>query len=196
MKKVFSFVAVTSVLVMLGNTASAQKFGHVSIEEIVRIMPDIKKADSILQKFQKDSLENALPFYVNEYKRKDSISKAASTPAAIKQQVQQEAAQYLQIIQNWDQYAQNEMQRKQGEVLNPYFSKAYQLITEVAKENGYTWVFKADALMVAPQGDDLLPLIAKKMGVKLQPNAGGLDTPAGSKEKEPATKPAAGAKKQ
>ena len=184
---------------MFGNTTIAQqKFGHASLEDVVRIMPDIKKADSILQKFQKDSLENALPFYVNEYKRKDSISKAASTPAAIKQQVQQEAAQYLQIIQNWDQYTQGEMQRKQGEVLNPYFSKAFQLINDVAKENGYTWVFKQDALLVAPQGDDLLPLIAKKLGVKLPTGAAGLDAPGGTgaKEKEPAAKPAAGAKKQ
>ncbi|MFT3703220.1 MAG: OmpH family outer membrane protein [Agriterribacter sp.] len=197
MKKVFSFVAVTFTLVMLGNTASAQKFGHASLEDVVSIMPDIKKADSLLQKFRKDSLENALPFYVNEYKRKDSIGKSAATPAAIKQQVQQEAAQYLQIIQNWDQYTQSEMQRKQGEVLNPYFSKAFQLINEVAKENGYTWVFKQDALLVAPQTDDLLPLVAKKLGVKLPAGAAGLDAPGSTKEKEPAaTKPAAGAKKQ
>lgn len=197
MKKVFSFAAVTFVLVMLGNTANAQKFGHVNIEEVVGIMPDIKKADSLLQKFRKDSLENALPFYVNEYKRKDSIAKAAGTSSVIRQQVQQEAANYLQIIQNWDQYAQNEMQRKQGEVLNPYFSKAFQLINDVAKESGYTWVFKSDAaLLVAPQGDDLLPLIAKKLGVKVPTNPAGADQPAGAKEKEPATKPAAGAKKQ
>jgi outer membrane protein len=197
MKKVFSFVAITFVLVMLGNSVNAQKFGHINIEDVVGIMPDIKKADSLLQKFRKDSLDNQLPFFLSEYKRKDSMSKSAALAPAIKQQVQQEAAQYLQIIQNWDQYAQNELQRKQGEVLNPYFSKAYQLITEVAKENGYAWVFKSDAaLLVAPQGDDLLPLIAKKLGVKIPTNHAGADQPAGTKEKEPAAKPAAGAKKQ
>lgn len=172
MKKVLSLVAATFILALIGNYATAQnKFGHASLEDVVKIMPDIKKADSILQKFQKDSLENALPFYLSEYKRKDSIAKSPATPSAIKQQVQQEAAQYMQIIQNWDAYSQNEFQRKQAEVLNPYFSKAFQLINEVAKENGYTWVFKQDALLVAPQTDDLLPLIAKKMGVKLPPAA-------------------------
>ncbi|HRO44659.1 OmpH family outer membrane protein [Agriterribacter sp.] len=191
MKKVFSFVAITSALLILGNTAGAQqKFGHASLEDIVSIMPDIRKADSLLQKFRTDSLENTLPFFVSEYKRKDSIAKAPSTPAAIKQTVQQEANNYLSIIQNWDQYQQSEMQRKQAEVLNPYFAKAFELISTVAKENGYTWVFKQDALLVAPQTDDLLPLVAKKLGVKLQPGATGLDNPAS----EPA-KPAAGAKK-
>ena len=171
MKKVLSLVAASFALVLIGNYASAQnKLGHVDIEYVVSIMPDIKKADSILQKFRKDSLENALPFYLNEYKRKDSIAKSPATPAAIKQTVQNEAAQYAQILQNWDQFMQSELQRKQGEVLNPYFSKAYELINTVAKENGYAWVFKQDALLVAPETDDLLPLIAKKLGVKL-PNA-------------------------
>ena len=83
----------------------------------------------------------------------------------------------MQIIQNWEAYSQNEFQRKQAEILNPYFSKAFQLINEVAKENGYTWVFKQDALLVAPQTDDLLPLIAKKMGVKLPAGATGVEQP-------------------
>ena len=179
MKKVFSLVAVTFVLIILGNTAQAQqKFAHVSIEEVVGIMPDIKKADSLMQQFRKDSLEQQLPFFLSEYKRKDSIAKSPATPAAIKQTVQQEAAQYLQIIQNWDAYSQNEFQRKQQEVFNPYFSKAFQLISEVAKENGYTWVFKQDALLVAPPNDDLLPLVAKKLGVKLPPAAGNAAEPA------------------
>lgn len=170
MKKVFSFIAITSVLFLFGNVAEAQnKFGHASIEDVVSIMPDIKKADSILQKFRQDSLDNTLPFYVSEYKRKDSIAKSPATPAAIKQTVEQEANQYLTIIQNWDQFRQAEMQRKQQEILNPYFTKAFELINTVAKENGYAWVFKQDALLVAPQTDDLLPLIAKKLGVKLPP---------------------------
>jgi outer membrane protein len=191
MKKVFSYVAVTLAVLILSNTASAQqKFGHVRLEDVVSIMPDISKADSILQKFKKDSLDNALPFYINEYKRKDSIAKSPTTPQAIKQTAQQEAAGYLQYIQNWDQFVQSEMQRKQGEIFGPYFNKAFELINTVAKENGYTWVFRQEALLVAPQTDDLLPLLAKKLGVKLPAGATGIDQP-----NEPA-KPAANGKKQ
>ncbi len=186
MKKIFSLVAVIGLLVAAENTAVAQnKFGHVELEHVVSILPDVKKADTILQNFRKDSLEQQLPFFLSEYKRKDSIAKSPATPAAIKQTVQQEANQYLQIIQNWDQYAQQEMQRKSQEVYNPYFSRAFELINTVAKENGYTWVFKQDALLVAPPTDDLLPLIAKKLGVKL---------PAGAVA-EPATPASGGAKK-
>ncbi len=192
MKKVLFAIAGTFAVLILSQTANAQqKFGHASLEDIVSIMPDIKKADSLLQQFRKDSLENTLPFYVSEYKRKDSIAKAPSTPTAIKQTVQQEANNYLSIIQNWDQFTQGEMQRKQQEVLNPYFTKAFELINTVAKENGYTWVFKQDALLVAPHTDDLLPLVAKKLGVKLPPAAA---VPGAAGQAEPA-KPASGNKK-
>lgn len=196
MKKVFSLVAVIGLLVAAGNTAMAQnKLGHVELEVVVGILPDVKKADTILQKFRKDSLEQQLPFFLNEYKRKDSISKSPATPAAIKQTVAQEANQYLQIIQNWDQYAQQEMQRKSQEVYSPYFSRAFEVINTVAKENGYTWVFKQDALLVAPPSDDLLPLIAKKLGVKLPAGAGaGPDKPAATEPAKPAS--GGGAKKQ
>lgn len=194
MKKVFSLVALTSIFLMICGLVQAQtKMGHTNLEDVVSIMPDIKKADSILTKFKKDSLESMLPYYLSEFKRKDSIAKAETTPAVVRQQAQQEAGQYGSILQNWDQYSQNELQRKQQEVLQPYFAKAFQLVNEVAKENGYTWVFKQDALLVAPQTDDLLPLIAKKLGVKL-PTAPQVDnkqqpTTPGKTPANPTTKP-------
>jgi len=168
MKKVFSLAALVLVFALVSTSVNAQnKFAHVDIEHVVSILPDVKKADSILQIFRKDSLENALPYYISEYRRKDSIAKLATTPAAIKQSAEQEANQYLQIIQNWEQYSQMEYNRKSQEVYGPYFTRAFELVNTVAKENGYGWVFKQDALMIAPPTDDLLPLVAKKLGVKL-----------------------------
>ncbi len=188
MKKVFSLLAVTGILMLTCSFAQAQnKWGHTNLEDVVSIMPDIKKADSALTKFKKDSLESMLPYYLSEFKRKDSIAKAPATPAAVRKQAEQEANQYGSILQNWDQYSQSELQRKQQEVLQPYFAKAFQLVNEVAKENGYSWVFKQDALLVAPQGDDLLPLVAKKLGVKLPTPAQGVGQP--TKEEAPAAKP-------
>ncbi len=44
-------------------------------------------------------------------------------------------------------------------------------LNTVAKENGYSYVYSKEALLVAPPGDDLLPLVAKKLNIKLPPNA-------------------------
>lgn len=189
MKKVILFVVVFVALLHAGKLQAQNKYGHVSLEDVVAILPEIKKADSSLTKFRRDSLENLLPYYLQEYQRNDSISKLASTPAAIKQRTQEQAARYAAIIQNWDQYTQSELQRKQQEVLQPLFAKAFQLVNDVAKESGYTWVFRQESLLVAPQTDDLLPAVAKKLGVKL-PTGDNNNAPAGGNKPASGTTPA------
>ena len=62
------------------------------------------------------------------------------------------------------------MQQKQEEMMAPVAQKANQMINEVAKANGFTYVFRKEALLVNPDADDLLPLIKKKLtGVAPKP---------------------------
>jgi outer membrane protein len=55
------------------------------------------------------------------------------------------------------------MQQKQEELMAPVAQKANQLIADVAKANGFTYVFRKEALVVQPDADDLLPLVKKKI---------------------------------
>src|SRR5215207_4323759 len=45
-------------LMTMAFSASAQKFGHINSADLLALMPEIKKADSVLQTYQK-SLEEA-----------------------------------------------------------------------------------------------------------------------------------------
>jgi outer membrane protein len=45
----------------------------------------------------------------------------------------------------------------------PVAQRANQLISEVAKANGFSHVFRKEALVVSPDTDDLLPLVKKKI---------------------------------
>ena len=58
---------------------------------------------------------------------------------------------------------------KTKELLEPIYRKVMRAIKAVAKENGYTYVFNSEALLVMPPADDLLPLVAKKLNVKVPP---------------------------
>lgn len=187
MKKFVLCLMVAVAMLQAGELQAQNKYGHVSLEDVVSILPEIKRADTAMAKFRQDSLQSMLPYYLKEYQRYDSISKSTSQPAAVKQKAGEEAARYGTIIQNWEQYAQSELQRKQQEILQPLFAKAFQLVSDVAKENGYSWVFRQESLLAAPPTDDLLPLVAKKIGVKL-PAA---DGPAGNAPGG-ATRPATG----
>lgn len=56
-------------------------------------------------------------------------------------------------------------------MLQPIYMKAMNALNAVAKEGGYTYVYNQEALLVAPPADNLLPLVAKKLNIKLPANA-------------------------
>ena len=55
---------------------------------------------------------------------------------------------------------------QQQDLMAPIQRKAAENVQTVAKENGYSYVFLKDALLVSPPADDLLPIVKKKLGLK------------------------------
>jgi len=171
MNKIKLFM-VAAVLFVSAGTVMAQKSGYIRVDAIVSLMPETAKLDSLLRKYQADSLNPQFAYMVQEYNRKDSLvngKDSSKTPVAVRQQVRQELEQYAYQIQNWQQIVQQQLQAKQQELLEPIYRKVDGAIQTVAKENGYTFVFNSEALLVMPPADDLLPLVAKKLNVKVPP---------------------------
>jgi outer membrane protein len=153
--------------------ASAQKTGYISLDQVVALMPEVAKIDTLMQKFQADSLNPQYAYMVSEYQRKDSIVNgrdSLKTPSAVRSQIRQELEGMAYQLQNWQTYVQNAMQGKQNELLEPVYRKVMTALNAAAKENGYTYVLNKETLLVAPEGDDLLPFVAKKLNIKLPAN--------------------------
>jgi outer membrane protein len=173
MNKIKLFL-IAAILLIGAGSAMAQKTGYISVDRVVAIMPETQRLDSLLRKFQADSLNPRFAYMVQEYNRKDSMvstKDSVKLSKAVKLQIRQELEGYAYQIQNWQQIAQQEMQSKQGELLEPIYRKVDNAIQTVAKENGYAYVLNQEALLVMPPADDLLPLVAKKLNVKV-PAAG------------------------
>ena len=88
MNKIKLFVV--ALFVVAGFSASAQKTGYISLDQIVALMPEVRKIDSSLQRFQADSLNPQFAYMVSEYNRKDSVANgkdSLKTPAAVRQQM-------------------------------------------------------------------------------------------------------------
>lgn len=158
MKKVILF----AVIALMGTTVNAQKFGHINTGELLSVMPETKKAQERIQKMQ-DSLNTSYAELIKEYREKDSIIRADSskwTPA--KKDIKfKEWSDLGETLQNYATGAQQYLQQKEQELFAPVQAKAKDAITAVAKANGYAYVFTAEALLVAPPTDDLLPLVKK-----------------------------------
>lgn len=168
MNKIKLFII--AAFIMVSGSAMAQKTGYISVDQAVSIMPEVKNIESALQKFQTDSLNAEFSSLIQEYNYKDSLLTKTDTtkiPAAVKKQHRQDLEAIAYQVQNWQAISQNYMQSKQQELLTPVYQKLMATIQQVAKENGYAYVYSKEALIVAPPADDLLPLVAKKLNIKL-----------------------------
>lgn len=105
-----------------------------------------------------------------EYQSK--ATKFQETQATMSQIVQQSKLKELQDLENriklFDEQAQGDLQSKQEELLKPLIDKAKAAIAEVAKENGYTYVFDSSVgvLLYFENSDDILELVKKKLNIK------------------------------
>ncbi len=168
MKKVLSVLMVALGIAAFSQSAKAQtKIGYISFNEIVALMPEAKKADSALVQFRDALIQSAQD---KETALNDAINKfnadSAKMTAAVKEVKRKELQQKLTELQGEEQRIQQELQKRQEELSEPIQKKAMDAVQAVAKESGYAYVLPKEYLIVSPPGDDLLPLVKKKLGLK------------------------------
>jgi len=175
MKKVSTVFSIAMVFMAVAFNATAQnKIGHISADQVVGLMPERAKIDTLLQRFQNDSLNTTLNELIADYGYKDSLLNKTDTskmPASVKAQIRGELQNLAYQVQNWQSISNQVMQNKQQQLYQPIYRRVSEAINAVAKEKGYAYIFTSEALIVAPPSDDILPLVAQKLGIKLPPKA-------------------------
>ena len=164
--KVFLFAAA---LITASGTIAQTKIGYIRIDDMVSLMPEIPGIDSLVKKYQSDSLSHEYNTLIQLYQFKDSVYRDSihKAPEAVRKQIEGELPGLIYQIQNWQSISQQAVENKQGELLQPVYKKVYDAIRAVAKEKGYTHVFSKEVFLVAPEGDDMLAAVAAKLKVKL-----------------------------
>lgn len=171
MKKLKVF-AIAVCLLVTGSAMAQSKFGYINLDNIVSLMPAAAKIDSLLERYQADTIQPEYTSLVETYQFKDSVyrdSASGKTPPSVRQQIAKELPGLIYQIQNWQQISQQALEAKQNKLLSPIYKEVYDAIKVVAKEKGYTHVFNREAFLVAPEGDDLIVAVAAKLKVKLPP---------------------------
>lgn len=194
MKKLLTAAFITVTALMITGHAEAQsKIGYISTEELIGVMPETAKADSNLKQLQEALVQNAqdketsLQAAIEKF-NVDSTKMSESVKAVKRGELQK----MLTDLQSENQRIQQQLQQRQQELITPINKKAFDAIQAVAKEGGFTYVLEKGALLVAPPGDDILPLVAKKLNVKLPAGAAqrpGQPTQPAATNPAPATKP-------
>ena len=128
MKKLVK-LAMVVLLTITASTAFGQKFGRVDLAAIVPNMPEYQEAVTNLEAYGKD-LQNQLEQIQVEFNTLLAAyeKNAATFSDSIRQLKEQELSQLQQRFQDFQQIAQQDMQRKEAEVMNPIYDKANEAV--------------------------------------------------------------------
>jgi outer membrane protein len=146
-----------------------QKIGYVDFNSLIGGMPGIDSVKIKLQKYQ-ETLTGQLDQMRTEFENKltDYQSQQATMSDLIKQTKEKELTDLQGRIDAFQNKAQQDLQTKQQELLQPIIDKARAAVKDVAKENKYTLVLNSieDVILFSEPTDDLTSLVKKKLGIQ------------------------------
>lgn len=161
---VISFVLLTGI-----TGAFAQKFGYINSAELMQIMPGVDTVEARLNE-HRASLEQQMNTMIQEYQTKAQKYQAEfNTMSDIIKETKGKEIQDLQNrIQQYQQTADADLQRKRVELFNPLIERAQKAVVDVAKENGFTYIFdiSTGALAFYENGENIMDLVKAKLGIK------------------------------
>ena len=157
---------------MIWNPAMAQKsnkFGHINSAELLGLMPERKAAAAKMDSITKD-VEKQLQEMMTEYRAKQEkySSEATKLSELIKKDKEEELTSLGTRIQNFQQQAQQSLEQQEQALIEPIVNKAKKAIEQVAKENGYTYIFdtSAGSLLFWEESDNVLASVKKKLNLQ------------------------------
>ena len=69
----FRIFLIAAALIFSSGAVMAQKTGYIDVNTVIQIMPDAARIDSLMDKFQQDSIGRQFETLVRDYKYRDSI---------------------------------------------------------------------------------------------------------------------------
>ena len=165
MKKI-TFLTLLCALTL--SSIAQNKFGYIDSQELLMLMPERKTAETEVQEFAK-SLESQLGSMTAEYQQsvQEYQANESTYTDLVKQDKVAEITGLEQRIQAFQQNAQQSLQAKEQELLEPILSKARKAIEDVATEGDFTYIFDKSigSILYAKESENVLPLVKKKLGL-------------------------------
>jgi outer membrane protein len=165
---------ITTITLLIGAVisslqVSAQKYAHVSLDSVLKSMPESDSAKKSYANYA-GQLQSTFESFQKEYQQKlnDYQTNQATYTGIVKQSKEQELQDLGQRIQAFQQQAQTSLQHFGDSIQRPVIAKAKNAINAVAKEDGYKYVFDTSQgfVLYADDADDIYMLVIKKLGVK------------------------------
>lgn len=168
MKQVKKIAVALLLFVSATSFVNAQsKVAHIDVTQLLAAMPEMKSAEAELKKLQETynaDIQASMTELRNKYTQYQNEAASKSKEENEKRAIELQG--FEKNIGEAQQAAQQEFQKKQGELFAPISEKAKAAIEKVAAAQGYDYVYDAQAgggLIVA-NGKDLLADVKKELG--------------------------------
>jgi outer membrane protein len=168
MRKVITTLFLTVLISGMSFAQAGAKIGYIDSNKILTEMPQTDSLSKELKNYA-DYLDQQMQTMGQEYQKKvqDYQQNVAGMSDLIRQTKEKEITDLQQRIQAFQASADQDLQNKQQELFNPLIQQVKDAITAVGKENGYNYILDVGTgAVVYYEGDDIFPLVKKKLGIK------------------------------
>ena len=168
MKNLKNLILAATCIIAGNFTAHAQsKVAHINTQELVESMPEMQSAKSELEKLAK-TYETDIQAMATELQNKVKQYDAESTTKTDEENSKrlQEVQSMEQSIRQYQAQAQQDLQKKEIELLKPITEKAKAAILKVGSNQGFDYVLDSSQGqgVIMASGKDLLVAVKSELG--------------------------------
>ncbi|GAB1857866.1 OmpH family outer membrane protein [Flavobacteriaceae bacterium MHTCC 0001] len=168
MKQLKSILFATALCIGMVSFVGAQsKIAHINSQDLIQAMPEMKQAKADLETLSK-TYQTELQSLGEEFKKKVELyDREAATKTKEENTNRAKEVQTMeQSIREYQVKAQQDLQKKEFDLLKPITEKARAKILEVAKAQGYDYVLdSSQGATIMAEGKDLLEDVKKALGI-------------------------------
>ncbi|HPE57552.1 MAG TPA: OmpH family outer membrane protein [Bacteroidales bacterium] len=170
MKKIIGLFILATVLLISTETQaqSKMKLGHVDFATLYSMMPGLDSVKKVFEDYNKAIQEQYAAMQTElENKFMDYQQKLGTMTPLIQQMKEDEINDLRDRMSEFEQTATQDLQNKELELTSPIIEEARKAVEEVAKENGYTYIFNSTEglLLYATPSDDVMDMVKAKLKI-------------------------------
>ena len=167
--KTLKRITLTLGILCIALAVNAQKFGHITSEQLLQSMPEYDTAQLKVQDLRAEYDHEIERIQVEINKKIEEFTQTEATMSNLIREAKASEIQEMQgRLQNFAQTAQQDLQQQSMLMIQPVMDKARGAIEEVAKEKGLLYVFdlsQGNPIYTSEASVDMLPLVKAKLGL-------------------------------
>ncbi len=171
MKQKSSLIIIISLLSLFSVSAQeGLKIGHVNIPELVQKMPEADSIQKVLKK-EADEMEKMYSELIDEHQK--NVQKYEEEMGTysdfVKKTKESELMEAAGKIQKFEQEANQQLQKRNMELMQPVYKKLNDAIARVAAQNSLTYVLdlsNGSVVFHSANSQNINPLVLAELGIE------------------------------